>query len=129
MELSIDDKKYWKKAKQLLDSSRKRAKNYNMEHNLNIRDIPLVSHCPIFGMKLGYSNKSAQDNSPSIDRIDNTKGYVKGNVHIISWKANTFKSFATMNELQQIVDYFNDKEVNAVRIYLRRVFRCILKLL
>jgi hypothetical protein len=43
-------------------------------------------------------------NSPSLDRIDPTKGYVKGNVWIISSKANTFKSYATHEELKILTE-------------------------
>lgn len=44
-----------------------------------------------------------QDNSASIDRIDNDKRYVKGNVWIISTKANRIKSNATLAELELLV--------------------------
>ena len=42
---------------------------------------------------------------PSLDRIDSTKGYIKGNVKIISYRANTLKSNATLDEIQNLLDY------------------------
>lgn len=44
-----------------------------------------------------------EDGSPSLDRVDNTRGYVPGNVLVISWKANQIKSNATLAELESIV--------------------------
>jgi len=45
------------------------------------------------------------DNVPSVDRIDPTKGYIKGNVEVISWRANHLKNNATVEELEAIVNY------------------------
>lgn len=50
-----------------------------------------------------------KENSPSIDRLDNTKGYVKGNINIISWRANRIKSDATLDELEKIYRWVNDQ--------------------
>ena len=45
-------------------------------------------------------------NSPSFDRIDPTKGYVKGNVIIVSNKANVIKSNATVEELERVSSFY-----------------------
>jgi hypothetical protein len=44
------------------------------------------------------SRKGSKDCSFSLDRIDSSKGYIKGNVWIISHKANTMKSASTLEE-------------------------------
>jgi hypothetical protein len=48
------------------------------------------------------------DGSPTLDRIDNAKGYVKGNVCVISKKANTMKNNATPEEVWKLSEYVND---------------------
>ncbi len=42
--------------------------------------------------------------SPSLDRIDSTKGYTKGNIWVISNRANTLKNDATLSELKLLVE-------------------------
>lgn len=63
------------------------------------------THCPILGLQLQYERpgtKGPRDGSPSIDRIDNTRGYIKGNVRLISHRANRLRSDANFAELQAI---------------------------
>ena len=66
--------------------------------------------CPVLGLPL-YRNTggSAQGpNSPSLDRTDATLGYTKGNVNVISSKANAIKSNASPEELLRVAAYFQE---------------------
>ncbi len=92
---------------QIWSHARKRAKANNLEIDISPNDIPdIPSVCPILGIKLKRNiNKSKHgpsDNSPSLDRIDCQKGYIKGNIRIISNRANRIKSNATLEELEKI---------------------------
>ena len=64
--------------------------------------------CPVFNIKLNTGNRL---NSPTLDRIDNNLGYVKGNIKIISSKANRLKNNGTLEEFKKIIDYI-EKNTN-----------------
>lgn len=88
--------------KRLLNSAKERARVKNREFSISIVDLKYVFKCPILGIPLDYSVGSKKKmvlNSPSLDRIDNTKGYIKGNIAIISLLANQMKSSATAEQL------------------------------
>ena len=95
----------------MVNKARTRAKNKGLPFDIDsdyIRSI-IPSHCPIFGTRLEWScNRGgaarALPNSPSLDRIDPSKGYVKGNVWIISSRANRIKSDASHEELKLITE-------------------------
>ena len=81
-----------------------RAKKKNIECSLVLEDIIIPDLCPILGIQLKKDNKGhAQDSSPSIDRIDSKKGYIKNNIRIISFRANTIKNNATIEELELVL--------------------------
>lgn len=82
----------WKAAKS-------RAEHRGIEFNIEESDITIPERCPLLGIPLICGTKEDYNNSPSLDRIDNTMGYVKGNIWVISKKANTMKSSATLEEL------------------------------
>lgn len=77
-------------------NAEKRGQLFTLERG----DIEWVMKCPILGIELDYSSTtSTNDNAPSVDRIDSSKGYIKENVWVISNKANRMKNDATNSEL------------------------------
>jgi hypothetical protein len=72
-----------------------RAKKQNLPFNISIEDVrsvfPKDGLCPILRIPLEFSSKLTI-NTPSLDKIKPTKGYVKGNIIILSMKANMIKS-------------------------------------
>lgn len=83
--------------KVLLNSARYRAKLRGLEFNLELEDIQIPEVCPILGIQLSYHNKRS---APSLDRVDNSKGYIKGNCRVISWRANTIKSDLSPQDIE-----------------------------
>lgn len=83
--------------------AKKQAKALGYDFNLELSDIVFPTHCPVLGMPLVLSDKHVKDDSPSLDRIDSTKGYVKGNVWVISQRANRIKNDSTLDELRLLV--------------------------
>ena len=98
----------------LWNNSKHRAMRKGLEFNLELDDIPQIpEYCPVLGLKLDVNAKSFQDNSPTLDRIDSSKGYVKGNIRIISYRANMLKSNATFEEIKKI--YKDSKRIRKKR--------------
>lgn len=90
-------------------NTKRRAKVKGIEFTITPDDIIVPSHCPIFGTKLAICTGKNGPNSPSIDRIDSTKGYIPSNVTIISHRANTIKNSGTADEHQLITDWLNEQ--------------------
>lgn len=63
--------------------------------------------CPILGLPLSWciQSKSVTDNSPSIDRVDPSKGYVEGNIVWLSSRANRIKNSGTAEEHLKIYEF------------------------
>ena len=81
--------------------AKQRAKNNGREFTIEVEDVSIPEHCPILGIKIGVNSgrSGAYDSSPSLDRMDNDKGYIPGNVWVISQKANAMKGSASREEL------------------------------
>jgi hypothetical protein len=87
---------------ELLHHAKSRSLLKNLEFNITKEDITIPSTCPIFGVTLNFENKN---NVPTLDRIDSSKGYIKGNIQVISFKANRLKNNGTIEEFKKIISY------------------------
>lgn len=93
----------------ILKRIKQRAKKKGLEFNLTKEDIIIPEICPVLGIRLQVGNKKGiEPNAPSVDRIDNSKGYVKGNIKIISWRANSLKKDASIEEFEKILQYMKE---------------------
>jgi hypothetical protein len=102
----------------LMDKAKRRAERLGLPFDLTLDYLTEYApeFCPVFGTQLLWGPGAkvrpgkAEDNSPSIDRLFPEKGYVKGNVAVISNRANSIKSNATYKELYKVADWLHTKE-------------------
>ena len=92
----------------MLGAAKRTTKRRNLPFNLESSDIEIPAVCPVLGIEirktLGVGKRT--DNSPSLDRIIPERGYVKGNVIVVSWRANRLKQDASIEELRKIADFY-----------------------
>lgn len=84
---------------------RMRAKRLGILFNLTIDDIHIPELCPVFGMPMAIG---AGEMAPELDRIKRHLGYVRGNIIVVSRRANRLKSDATIDELARIVEFYRN---------------------
>jgi hypothetical protein len=91
----------------MLNRVRNRAKTSGLVFDLVAADITIPEVCPILGipLKRNVGGGRMQDGSPSLDRIDSQKGYVKGNVWVISALANQMKNDASPEMLRKFAEW------------------------
>lgn len=92
------------RAKYMLRSLRHRAQRDRIPFNLDASDLVVPDHCPVLGIPLEWRD-GRHYGSPSVDRIKPELGYVKGNVRVISDRANRLRSDASLDELERVVMY------------------------
>ncbi len=92
---------------QMAASCRKRAKYLFVDCDIDskyIREL-MPEFCPILNVRLKYGGGDKSPHSASLDRIDSSKGYIKGNVQIISARANMMKSDADAQEMLMFAEW------------------------
>ena len=94
-----------------MHGAKDRAKRNNLPFNLTEQDIkdvwPIDNKCPALDIEFiigGHETKNYD--SPSLDRIIPSKGYVKGNIQIVSALANNIMSNATPEQVIKVGQYF-----------------------
>ena len=98
----------------MIVKSRSSAKVRGLEFTIVEQDLQWPTHCPVLGIELAYTGKGERrDNYPSLDRRDNSKGYIPDNVLVISWRANRIKWDCTPAELRAVADYAERGLINS----------------
>ena len=91
--------------KVIVRRAKSRAKKIGIPFNIDENDIVLPEVCPVLGMPFIYGDK---DWTFSIDRIVPSLGYVKGNVIIVSNRANIIKNNATPDEILAVGCFYKN---------------------
>lgn len=90
--------------------AKRRAKYKGIEFTIPFEEIVWPSHCPVLGVLLDYSlgdkGSGSCKVSPSLDRIIPSKGYVSGNVIVVSSFVNTVKNCATVDQLKKVAAFY-----------------------
>lgn len=97
----------------MIRNAKLRAQKHGLEFDITYHDIEWPERCPVLGVVLDYGYKPGGRQSPfspSIDRIDPHKGYVPGNVVVMSAKANRIKSNAESYEIRLVADWLDRVE-------------------
>lgn len=104
------DKAYWlrNRDKVQFNTAKHQAKKRGLEFTIKFEDIVWPEFCPVFGVRLSRekNHRGPSDWSPSLDRIHSDKGYVPGNVIVVSMRANRIKSDATAAELARVAEFY-----------------------
>lgn len=89
-------------------AARDRHRRRGIPFDLKLEDIIIPQMCPVLGIPLIAGTDKFQDASPSIDRLDPTKGYTSDNITVMSFRANALKRDATLDELKAILRYMQE---------------------
>lgn len=98
----------WKRSnpeRRIWQTAKKRALDRGIEFNIGWADVVIPKTCPVLGIDICTTNKNVSADSPSLDRIDNSRGYVVGNVQVISHRANSLKNNLTLEQAERLVSY------------------------
>lgn len=103
----------WRIANPLLHtlrSAKSRAKKRGLPFDLTVDDLrPFPTHCPVLGIPFVWTvgtGTGVQPGTPSLERLVLERGYVRGNVVLISYRANVLRKDATLEELKMMVAFY-----------------------
>lgn len=89
-----------------------RAKKKGRDFNIEVSDIVIPLICPLLGIPILKSKGKISDNSPSLDCFNPSKGYVKGNVWVISQRANSLKRELSLEQWKSFVSKLEENSGN-----------------
>lgn len=83
-----------------------------MPFDLRAHDIHIPALCPVLGLPLRWGGGYAdRDTSPSVDRLVPSRGYVRSNILIVSFRANAVRYTATPDEIGRVAEFYRDLNI------------------
>ena len=114
MNRKSDQKRRDNPAKHLHGVAKLRAARLKVPFTIRVEDVAIPDLCPVLGIPLVFRASGTKGfplaQSPSIDRMDPSAGYVPGNVSVISWRANSLKKDGTLAEFEKLVAWMRDNQ-------------------
>lgn len=111
-----------KPAELMLRRAKARARKEGFEFDLSLEDIlPLPDICPVLGVALRITAGPHDPFAYSLDRVDNDKGYVRGNVAVMSYRANRLKNDGTAEDHEAIAAWMRKMQSMAANDNAERV--------
>ena len=99
----------WRKlypARNLWYKAKFRAVQYGIPFDISEDDIHIPNVCPVLGILLEQGEGTIRDTSPTLDRIKPELGYTKGNVRVVSNRANRIKNNGSTDELEKVAAFY-----------------------
>lgn len=109
--IKMNEKFRYDLVSKIYNAAKVRAKKKGVPFDISKLDISIPRYCPILGIELKMGKEYARDYSPSLDKINPELGYIKGNIMIISHKANTMKSNATFSDIEKLYNFYKKLEI------------------
>jgi predicted transcriptional regulator len=103
------DSDFERATREYFSRKKQNAKGGKYAFEVEYADLFWPTVCPVLDIPIDWFAPVRNDNSPSMDRIDPRKGYIPGNVAIVSWRANRIKNNGTAEEHQKIAEWILDK--------------------
>ena len=94
----------------LYQSAKHRARRDGLPFDITWDDIVIPTNCPVLGIKLAHGIDHPTDNSPTVDKVIPALGYVRGNITVISFKANSIKRNASAEDLRRVLQYVEESQ-------------------
>ena len=102
----------------LWHNARARARKKGLPFDIAMQDVIVPDVCPVLGMPLRVSPQGfgGRDGSPTLDRLNPSLGYVKGNIAVISYRANRIKNDSNPDELHRVADWLASELANSKKL-------------
>ena len=97
----------------LWSAAKDRAMKEGLPFDIDLDDIVIPDVCPVLGIPIDVAlgRGRRKPDSPSLDKFIPEKGYTKGNIAVISWRANWLKNNGTTEEWLKIAAWCQQEEI------------------